>query len=207
LVPSCDKAVSSSINSRPLDGFRLSQSVSSKTKNLLRNASHVLGTAEHFLSAVAPLLKESSLPVEIKPFLLQVDKALGTSQLLIMGSLVNCTLSKRSEILEKARVSDSPKDALIKSPLDDKIFGLPINEVQKHLSQTPAPVKVNVSLSGNNYKRGSSSSSARGSSFPSQDKRRKVIIDEGNKGGPKKFSVPRSKPGRFRGGKRAYPST
>jgi hypothetical protein len=53
---------------------------------------------------------------------------------------------------------------------------------------------VNVSLSGNNSKRGSSSSSARGSSFPSQDKRRKVIIDEGNKGGPKKFSVPRSKP-------------
>jgi hypothetical protein len=65
---------------------------------------------------------------------------------------------------------------------------------------------VNVSLSGNNSKRGSSSSSARGSSFPSQDKRRKVIIDEGNKGGPKKFSVPRSKPGRFRGGKRANPS-
>jgi hypothetical protein len=77
------------------------------------------------------------------------------------------------------------------SLVNDKIFGLPINEVQKHLSQTPAPVKVNVSLSGNNYKRGSSSS-ARGSSFPSQDKRRKVIIDEGNKGGPKKFSVPRS---------------
>ena len=48
LVPSCDKALSSSINSRPLDGLRLSQSVSSKTENLLRNASHVLGTAEHF---------------------------------------------------------------------------------------------------------------------------------------------------------------
>jgi hypothetical protein len=78
-----------------------------------------------------------------------------------------------------------------------KIFGLPLNEVQKHLSQTPAPVKVNVSLSGNNSKRGSSS--ARGSSFPSQDKSRKMIIDGGNKGGPKKFSVPRSKPGRSRG--------
>jgi hypothetical protein len=34
------------------------QSVWSKTENLLRNASHVLGTAEHFLSAVAPLLKD-----------------------------------------------------------------------------------------------------------------------------------------------------
>jgi hypothetical protein len=136
LAPSCDKALSSSINSRPLYGLRLSQSVSSKTENLLRNASHVLGTAEHFLSAVAPLLKDSSLPAEVKPFLLQVDKALGASQLLIMGSLANCTLSKRSEILEKACVSGSLKDALIKSPLDDKIFGLPLNEFQKHLSQT-----------------------------------------------------------------------
>ena len=99
------------------------------------------------MSAVVPLLKDSSLPAEVKPFLLPVDKALCASQLLIMGSLANCTLSKRSEILEKARVSDSLKDALIKSPLDDKIFGLPLNEVQKHLSQTPAPVKVNVSLS------------------------------------------------------------
>ena len=157
------------------------------------------------MSAVAPLLKDSSLPAEIKPFLLQIDKAIGVSQLLIMCSLANCTLSKRSEILEKVRVSDSHKDVLIKSPLDDKIFGLPLNEVQKHLSQTPAPVKVNVSLSGNNSKRGSSF--ARGSSFPSQDKSRKMIIDGGNKGGPKKFSVPRSKPGRSRGGKRANPST
>ncbi|VDI04282.1 Hypothetical predicted protein [Mytilus galloprovincialis] len=39
-----------------------------KTENLLRNASHVLGTAEHFLSAVAPVLKDSSLPPEVKPF-------------------------------------------------------------------------------------------------------------------------------------------
>jgi hypothetical protein len=66
-------------------------------------------------------------------------------------------------------------------------------------------IDVNVSLSGNNSKRGSSS--ARGSSFPSQDKSRKMIIDGGNKGGPKKFSVPRSKQGRSRGGKRANPST
>ena len=53
-----------------------------------------------------------------------------------MGSLANCTISKRSEILEKAKVTGSLKDALIKSPLDDKIFGVPLNEVQKHLSQT-----------------------------------------------------------------------
>ncbi|CAG2248571.1 UBE2Q [Mytilus edulis] len=139
LVPKCDKVLSSTISSKPADGLRLTQSVWSKTENLLRNASHVLGTAEHFLSAVAPVLKDSSLPPEVKPFLLQVDKALGASQLLIMGSIANCTLSKRSEILEKAKVSDNLKDALIKSPLDEKIFGLPLDEVQKHLNQTPSP--------------------------------------------------------------------
>ncbi|CAC5421130.1 unnamed protein product [Mytilus coruscus] len=158
LVPNCDKALSSSIFSKPADGLRLSQSVWSKTENLLRNASHVLGTAEHFLTAVAPVLKDTSLPPEVKPFLLQVNKALGASQLLIMSSKANCTLSKRAEILDKAKVSDNLKDAQIKSPLDDQIFGLPIHEVQEHLSQTPTPVKVNVSLSGNNSKRGSFSS-------------------------------------------------
>jgi hypothetical protein len=34
-----------------------------------------------------------------------------------------------------------------------------------------------------------------------------MIIDGGNKGGSKKFSVPRSKPDRFRGGKRVNPFT
>ncbi|VDI32138.1 Hypothetical predicted protein [Mytilus galloprovincialis] len=182
LVPKCDKVFSSTIASKPADGLRLTQSVWSKTENLLRNASHVLGTAEHFLSAVAPVLKDSSLPPEVKPFLLQVDKALGASQLLIMGSIANCTLSKRSEILDKAKVSDNLKDALIKSPLDEKIFGLPLDEVQKHLNQTPAPVKVNVSLSGNNSKRGSYSS-AGGSSYNSQEKRRKITNDGVIRGG------------------------
>ncbi|CAG2243241.1 unnamed protein product [Mytilus edulis] len=147
LVPKCDKVLSSTISSKPADGLRLTQSVWSKTENLLRNASHVLGTAEHFLSAVAPVLKDSSLPPEVKPFLLQ-----------------------------KAKVSDNLKDALIKSPLDEKIFGLPLDEVQKHLNQTPVPVKVNVSVSGNNSKRGSYSS-AGGSSYNSQEKRRKITND------------------------------
>ncbi|XP_052083457.1 uncharacterized protein LOC127720708 [Mytilus californianus] len=156
------------------------------------------------VSTIAPVLKDSSLPPEVKPFLLQVDKALVASQLLIMGSIANCTLSKRAEILDKAKVSDNLKDALIKSPLDDKIFGLPLNEVQKHLNQTPASVKVNVSLSGNNSKRGSYSP-AGGSSYNSQEKRRKMTNDGGNK--PKKSSFPKSKPNSFkRGGKRANPS-
>ncbi|VDI33686.1 Hypothetical predicted protein [Mytilus galloprovincialis] len=68
LVPKCDKVFSSTIASKPADGLRLTQSVWSKTENLLRNASHVLGTAEHFLSAVAPVLKDSSLPPEVKTF-------------------------------------------------------------------------------------------------------------------------------------------
>ncbi|CAG2230412.1 unnamed protein product [Mytilus edulis] len=68
LVPKCDKVFSSTIASKPADGLRLTQSVWSKTENLLRNASHVLGTAEHFLSAVAPVLKDSSLPPEVKLF-------------------------------------------------------------------------------------------------------------------------------------------
>ncbi|VDI81663.1 Hypothetical predicted protein [Mytilus galloprovincialis] len=66
-----------------------------------------------------------------------------------MGSIANWTLSKRSEILDQAKVSDNLKDDLIKSPLDEKIFGLPLDEIQKHLNQKPAPVKVNASLSGN----------------------------------------------------------
>jgi hypothetical protein len=39
---------------------------------------------------------------ELKSFLLQVDQAIGISQLLLMGTLGNFTLSKRSEILEKS---------------------------------------------------------------------------------------------------------
>ncbi|CAC5383079.1 unnamed protein product [Mytilus coruscus] len=81
--------------------------------------------------------------------------------------------------------------------------GIVANESQ--FSQTPAPVKVNVSLSGNNSKRGSYSS-AGGSSYNSQEKRRKMTNDGGNK--PKKSSFPKSKPNSFkRGGKRANPSS
>jgi hypothetical protein len=42
---------------------------------------------------------------ELKSFLLQVDQAIGISQLLLMGILGNFTLSKRSEILEKSSVN------------------------------------------------------------------------------------------------------
>jgi hypothetical protein len=64
---------------------------------LLRSASHVLGTAEFFLSAVGALLqgKEGDDLAEVKSLLLQVDQALGSSQCLLMGTLANFTLSKR----------------------------------------------------------------------------------------------------------------
>ncbi|VDI40126.1 Hypothetical predicted protein [Mytilus galloprovincialis] len=67
------------------------------------------------------LLSNSVLKTMTFLILPWVDKALDASQLLIMGSIANCTLSKRSEILDKAKVSDNLKDALIKFPLDEKI--------------------------------------------------------------------------------------
>jgi hypothetical protein len=50
------------------DGLRFSQSLWAKSENLLRNASHVLGTAEFFLSVVGALLqgKEGNDLAEIK---------------------------------------------------------------------------------------------------------------------------------------------
>jgi hypothetical protein len=54
---------------------------------------------------------------EFKSFLLQVDQAIGISQLLLMDTLGNFTLSKRSEILEKSSVNESLKDSLLSSPL------------------------------------------------------------------------------------------
>jgi hypothetical protein len=52
------------------------------------------------------------LEEELKSFLLQVDQAIGISQLLLMGTLGNFTLSKRSEILEKSSVNKFLKKVL-----------------------------------------------------------------------------------------------
>jgi hypothetical protein len=43
---------------------------------------------------------------EIKSLLVQRDKALGTSQVLVSGALASLTLSKRSEILDKSSVTN-----------------------------------------------------------------------------------------------------
>ena len=65
--------------------------------------------AEHYLSATGALLQdlEGEGIAEIKSLLLQLDKALGTSQVLVSGALANLTLSKRSEILDKSSVNET----------------------------------------------------------------------------------------------------
>ncbi|VDH94414.1 Hypothetical predicted protein [Mytilus galloprovincialis] len=136
--------MSSLLGKKPVDGLlRLTQPVWSKTENLLRSASQVLGTAEHFLAATGHLLnsEDSVVPAEVRSFLLQLDKALGSSQLLLMGSIANCTLSKRAEFLENISIAEPLKDSLLKSPLSDKMFGLPLQRVQEELSKNPPPVK------------------------------------------------------------------
>jgi hypothetical protein len=57
-----------------------------------------------------------------------------------MGTLVNFTLSKRREILEKSSVSESLQESLLRSPLSDKVFGLSLQKVQD-TSQYPEHVK------------------------------------------------------------------
>ena len=83
------------LGAKPVDGLHLSQSLCAKSENLLRSASHILGTAEFFLSAIGTLLqgKEGDDLAEVKSLLLQVDQALGSSQCLLMGTLANFTLS------------------------------------------------------------------------------------------------------------------
>ncbi|CAG2220017.1 unnamed protein product [Mytilus edulis] len=70
LVPNCDKSMSSLLGKKPVDGLRLTQPVWSKTENLLRSASQVLGTAEHFLAATGHLLnsEDSVVPAEVRSF-------------------------------------------------------------------------------------------------------------------------------------------
>jgi hypothetical protein len=126
-APVCDKSFSQLLWAKPVDGLRLSQSLW---------ASHVLGTAEFFLSAVGVLLqgKEGDDLAEVKSLLLQVDQALGFSQCLLLGTLANSTLSKRREILEKSSVNEILQDSLLRSPLYDKVFRLSLQKVQEEVN-------------------------------------------------------------------------
>jgi hypothetical protein len=61
--------------------------------------SSVLGTAEHFIAASGSLLKDKGHEFdELKSLLLQVDQSLDVSQLLLMGTLFNFTLSKTRDV-------------------------------------------------------------------------------------------------------------
>ncbi|VDI33864.1 Hypothetical predicted protein, partial [Mytilus galloprovincialis] len=115
--------------------------------------------AEHFLAATEYLLnsEDTDVRAEVRSFLLELDKALGLSQLLLMGSIANCTLSKRAEFLENLSVAESLKDSLLKSPLTDKMFGsnsaktLLQSNSDKFVSYSrPSQVSTSISRSGQN---------------------------------------------------------
>ena len=111
---------------------------------------------------------------EINSLLLQLDKTLGASQVLVSGALANLTLSNRSEILDKSSVNETFKDSLMTSPLTDKIFGLSLQKVQEEVSKAPQSVSVNVRL--NDGKRTTASSSSGYQATPTfSAKRRKVV--------------------------------
>jgi hypothetical protein len=157
-TPVCDKSFSQLLGAKPVEG--------------LRSASHVLGTAEFFLSAVGALLqgKEGDDLAEVKSLLLQC---------LLMGTLANFTLSKRREILEKSSVNEILQDSLLRSPLSDKVFGLSLQKVQEKVNKTPQPLRVNVQLTN-----GKRSASVSFSAPTGLDNRRKVFVPKAS--GPKK---------------------
>ena len=88
--------MSNLLGSKPVDGLRLSQATWSKSENLLRNSSQVLASAEHYLSATGAILQdlEDEGIAEFKSLLLQLDKALGASQVLVSGALTNFTFPR-----------------------------------------------------------------------------------------------------------------
>lgn len=149
MAPVCDKSFSAALGSKPTEGLQLSQSIWTKSENNLRILSNVLQTAEHFLAAAGSLLKDKGEEFdELKSFLLQVDKSLGISHHLILGTLANFTLSKRQEVLDKSNISEVLKESLLLSSLHkDKLFGFSLEKLQEELNKAPPTVKVNVQLS------------------------------------------------------------
>ena len=100
--PSCDKTYSALLGRKPVEGLVLSQLTWAKSDSNIRLMSSVLGTAEHVMAAAGSLLKDKRDEFdELRSLLLQVDQSLGVSQLLLMGTLFNFTLSKRQGMLDK----------------------------------------------------------------------------------------------------------
>ncbi|VDI83747.1 Hypothetical predicted protein, partial [Mytilus galloprovincialis] len=138
-APACDRAFSSLLGSKPLDGLRLSQASYVKSENNLRCLTFVLETAEHFLSAAGSLLKDKGEEFsDLRSMLLQVDKSLGMSQFLLLGTVANFTLAKRQEILEKSTVSEALQQRLVSSPLSkDKLFSVSLEQLQEEVNKAP----------------------------------------------------------------------
>jgi hypothetical protein len=108
--------------------------------------SGVLGTAEHFMAAVGSLRKDKGDEFdELTSVLLLVDQSLVVSQLLLMGTLSNFTLSKRQEImLDKSPIPEPLKETVVFLSSEDELFGLP-------LGKSPQTVKVDVQVSTSQF--------------------------------------------------------
>jgi hypothetical protein len=112
--PSCDKSYSALLGTTPVEGLVLDQSTWAKSESNLRLMSSVLGTAEHVMAAAGSLLKDKGDEFdELESLLLQVDQSLGVSQLLLMGTLSNFTLSKRQEMLDKSPIHEPLKETVV----------------------------------------------------------------------------------------------
>ena len=86
--------------------------------------------------------------MSLKSLLLHVDQSLGVSQLLLMGTLSNFTLSKIQEMLDKSPIPEPLKETLLFSSLvKDALFGLPLGILQEEVSKTQQTVKVDVQVS------------------------------------------------------------
>jgi hypothetical protein len=146
--PSCDKTYSSLLGTKPVEGLVLNLSTWAKSESNLRLTSSVLGTTEHFMAATGSLQRTKGMSEELESLLLQMDQSLGVSQLLLMGTLSNFTLSKRQEMLDKSPIPEPLKETLLFSPLvKDKLFGFPLGKLQEEGSKAPQTVKVDVQVS------------------------------------------------------------
>ncbi|CAG2199019.1 unnamed protein product [Mytilus edulis] len=68
----------------------------------------------------------------------RVDKSLGMSQFLLLGTVANFTLAKRQEILDKSTVSEALQHRLVSSPLSkDKLFSVSLEQLQEEVNKAP----------------------------------------------------------------------
>ena len=149
VAPVCDKVYSNLLGAKPNDGVSLNKTVWSKSENNLRLLLNVVQTGEHFLAAAGSLLKDKGDEfAELKSLLFEVDKSLGVSHYLTLGTLANFTLAKRQDTLDRSNLSDALKEQLLFSPLDkDKLFSVPQDKLQEEVSKAPPTVKVDVKVS------------------------------------------------------------